>query len=53
MSIARKSLVLLVLVGYILTSAGCAAVWFLAGAGTAATTLSVMDEEKKEKAKEK
>ena len=33
---------------YVLTSAGCAVAWFLAGAGTAATVVAVTAEDKKD-----
>ncbi len=38
----------LMLAAYVFSAAGCAAVWFLAGAGTAATVGAVMNEQKKE-----
>ena len=36
---------------YVLSSAGCAVVWFIAGAGAAATALTVMEDNEKEKSK--
>jgi hypothetical protein len=52
MSCKIKAFILVcVLVIYVLSSAGCAVLWFLAGAGTAATVGAVMEEQDKEKAK--
>ena len=48
---ARKLITLFMLLIYVLSSAGCAVVWFVVGAGAAATAFSVMDENEKEKAK--
>ena len=45
----KRIIVALMLVLYVLTSAGCAVIWFLAGAGTAATVGAVMNEEEKSK----
>ena len=40
----------IILTVYILGASGCAAVWFLAGAGTAATAMAVREEDAKKKA---
>lgn len=45
----KRVIMALILVMYVLSSAGCAVLWFLAGAGTAATVGAVMEEEKKTK----
>ncbi|MDD4956233.1 MAG: hypothetical protein PHH49_00985 [Candidatus Omnitrophica bacterium] len=37
----------LVLISYVMTSAGCAPLWFLAGAGAAATVLVATENDKK------
>jgi hypothetical protein len=39
------------LVIYVLSTAGCAVGWFLAGAGAAATAMTVTEDNKKEKVK--
>ena len=40
-----------VLLGFVLSMSGCAAAWFLVGAGAAATTMAVVDENKKAETK--
>ena len=45
----KRVIMALILVMYVLSSTGCAVLWFLAGAGTAATVGAVMEEEKKTK----
>ena len=40
-----------ILTVYVLGSTGCAALWFVAGAGAAATAGAVMSEQEKEKVK--
>lgn len=37
-----------VLLVYVLASTGCAVVWFLAGAGAAATAITVSEDQKKD-----
>lgn len=39
----------MLLAAYVLSSSGCALGWFLAGAGTAATAVAVMNENDKTK----
>ncbi|MGB2598947.1 MAG: hypothetical protein WBC99_00690 [Candidatus Omnitrophota bacterium] len=37
-----------ILAAYVLSSSGCAAAWFIAGAGTAATMVAVSQDKEKE-----
>ncbi|MFH1877275.1 MAG: hypothetical protein ABH883_00500 [Candidatus Omnitrophota bacterium] len=47
----RRSVGIVVLLSYVLTSAGCAAAWFLAGAGTAVASVAMAKGDKKENKK--
>jgi hypothetical protein len=42
-----------VLTLYVLCSSGCAVAWFIAGAGAAATAITVADDNSKKEAKKK
>jgi hypothetical protein len=44
----RTFIAFILVAAYVLTASGCAAAWFLVGAGSAATAAAVMDENKKQ-----
>jgi len=50
MSKKRRLFAFVLLIVYVMSTSGCAVAWFLVGAGTAATSMAVMDENKKKEA---
>ncbi|MFC1570228.1 hypothetical protein ACFL4E_00410 [Candidatus Omnitrophota bacterium] len=46
MSKKRRLFAFILLIAYCLSTSGCAVAWFLVGAGTAATSMAVIDENK-------